>query len=108
MAKRVHIALSVKNLQESINDYTKRLGVNPSFIANDKYALFRTDTINLSITQNIDTVCSLRHLGFEDDETTEFQEEIDVNGIKWEKFNQQQQENEIMEFYPEEIKLSDI
>ena len=104
MTKRIHIALAVKNLAESINDYSKRLGVKPSFIAENKYALFRTESINFSITQNKEEAGQLRHLGFEDGKATKFSETTDVNGIKWEHFNQKQQEDEIFKFYPEAIK----
>jgi hypothetical protein len=101
---RIHIALAVENLQESIADYSQRLGVTPSWIATNKYALFRTDTLNLSLSVNPAKAGQLRHLGFENDTITDYSQEQDVNGIKWEYFNKQQQEQEILEFYPEAVK----
>ena len=102
--KKIHIALAVENLQESIADYSQRLKCSPSWIAKNKYALFRTATLNLSLNVNKNQVGKLRHLGFEDNAITDYREEKDVNGIKWEYFNEQQQEQEILEFYPEAVK----
>ena len=99
MTKRVHIAIAVRDLSESIKDYSKRLEVAPTCVIKNKYALFRTELINLSITENIKEAGQLRHLGFEDDQVLEFSEEEDINGIKWEKFNQKLQEDEIVKYY---------
>jgi hypothetical protein len=104
--QRIHIALAVKNLDESIKDYAQRLAVQPSFVANDKYALFRTDMLNLSITQDQENAGQLRHLGVENSQAQDCTYDYDVNGIKWENFQQQHQENEILEFYPEAKKYS--
>ena len=102
--KKIHIALAVENLKDSIADYSQRLKCSPSWIANNKYALFRTDAINLSLSVNPAKAGQLRHLGFEDDAVTDYSQEKDVNGINWEYFNEQQQEQEILEFYPEAVK----
>ncbi|MFT5420333.1 MAG: hypothetical protein ACI9D5_001077 [Candidatus Endobugula sp.] len=49
--KKLHIAISADKIEESIKDYTIRLGVEPcSFIANES-ALWRTDFLNVSIRQ---------------------------------------------------------
>jgi len=44
---------------------------------------------------------ALRHLGCEDASATELSKETDVNGIGWDRFNVQQQSNEIAELWPE-------
>lgn len=94
--KKLHIALSTDKIEESIKDYTIRLGVEPcSHIANE-YALWRTNILNVSIRQ--DSSCKpgeLRHLGWEDSSASEFSEDKDVNGITWERFSAQQQADEI-------------
>tara|TARA_R110001599_G_scaffold69522_1_gene195964 strand:+ start:598 stop:993 length:396 start_codon:yes stop_codon:yes gene_type:complete len=102
IVKRLHIAISTNKIEETIKDYTIRLGVEPcSFIPNE-YALWRTDYLNVSIRQ--DPTCKpgeLRHLGWEDNSALEFSEEKDINGIKWERFSAQQQADEINELWPE-------
>lgn len=100
--KKLHIALSTKNVADSIRDYTARLGVKPCSLIENEYALWRTESLNLSIRR--DPSCKageLRHLGWEDESASEFSKEIDVNGIVWENFNAQQQANEINELWPE-------
>lgn len=100
--KKLHIAISTDKIEESITDYTIRLGVEPcSFIPNE-YALWRTDFLNVSIRQ--DSTCKpgeLRHLGWEDSSVSEFSEDKDVNGITWERFSAQQQADEINKLWPE-------
>lgn len=99
--KKLHIAISTDRIEESIKDYTFRLGVEPcSFIANE-YALWRTDSLNVSIRH--DLTCQpgeLRHLGWEDNSVAEFSEEKDINGIVWERFSAQQQADEINQLWP--------
>ena len=100
--KKLHIAISTNKIEETVSDYSARLGVQPcSFIPNE-YALWRTDSLNLSIRQ--DSNCrtgELRHLGWEDAAASEFSQETDVNGIVWERFSAQQQADEINELWPE-------
>lgn len=94
--KKLHIAISTNRIEESIKDYSERLGEAPcSFVANE-YALWRTETLNFSIRQ--DPTCTsgeLRHLGWEDNTALDFSEEKDVNEITWERFSAQQQADEI-------------
>ena len=100
--KKLHISISTSKLDESIKDYSKRLGQQPCSFVSDEYALWRTDTLNFSIRRDKD--CSpgmLRHLGWEDDHALEFGSEIDVNGITWENFNANQQADEINELWPQ-------
>ena len=42
-----------------------------------------------------------RHLGWEDPSATEFSQDIDVNGIVWERFNAQHQADEINQIWSE-------
>ena len=66
-SKKIHLALSVKNLDEVVKDYNKRLGSSPEVFIPNEYALWRTNEVNLSV--RVDPSFqpgSLRHLGFED------------------------------------------
>ena len=100
--KKLHIALSTNTIEESIQDYTIRLGVEPCIVIPNEYALWRTDALNLSIRRDfIGRPGELRHLGWEDSSALEFSEEQDVNGITWERFSPQQQANEINRLWPE-------
>lgn len=98
--KKIHIALSTHNLKESIEDYSQRLSAQPTIIIEEEYALWQTETINFSVRQDkkMDTG-SLRHLGWEDSEAAEFSQDIDVNGILWERFNSQHQLDEINDLW---------
>lgn len=98
---RIHIAISTNNIAATIEDYTKRLGVAPCSVVDGEYALWRTETLNISIRQ--DRNCEpgeLRHLGWEDPSALEFTKDTDVNGIVWERFNAQQQADEINNTWP--------
>lgn len=99
--KKIHIAISTKCLEETVRDYTIRLGAEPCVVL-DEYALWRTDSVNLSIRVDIARSAGrLRHLGWEDPDANEFIADTDVNGIIWENFNAQQQAAEINELWPE-------
>ena len=88
--------------KKTIKDYSVRLGMEPCSYVKNEYALWRTDSLNVSIRQDQScTPGALRHLGWEDDTASSFSEEIDVNGITWEKFSAQQQADEINELWPE-------
>ena len=100
--KKLHIALSTDKVEETIKDYSARLGIKPCSFVPNEYALWRTDSLNISIRQ--DSACKpgeLRHLGWEDPSAHEFTQESDVNGIIWERFNAQQQAEEINERWPD-------
>jgi uncharacterized cupin superfamily protein len=98
--RRIHIALTVRDLTPSIQEYSRRLGVDPCCVVAETYALFRTDQLNLSISVDRDAAGTLRHLGFEDPDAREASVERDVNGIDWERFTQQQQRAEIERKWP--------
>ncbi len=100
--KKFHLAISTDQIDKSIRDYTQRLGTPPCSFIPKEYALWRTDTLNLSIRQ--DATCApgqLRHLGWEDETASEFTNETDINGITWERFSAQQQADEINDLWPE-------
>lgn len=99
--RKIHIALGVSSITDSIADYTQRLAVQPQVIVPDEYALWRTATLNFSIRQiPASEVPGLRHLGWEDDAASAFTDTRDCNGILWEEFGPEQQLQEILELWP--------
>lgn len=99
---KLHLALSTDKIEETIQDYTQRLGQEPCSSVAGEYALWRTETLNLSVRQ--DASCqpgSLRHLGWEDEHAKAFSQDTDVNGIVWERFSAQQQADEINQIWPD-------
>jgi len=100
--KKIHLALSTDRIDDSIRDYSKRLGIKPSVVVANEYALWRTDAVNLSIRQ--DSSCRsghLRHLGWEDSQAVQFSAETDTNGLIWECFTAQQQAEKINTLWPQ-------
>jgi hypothetical protein len=97
--KRFHIALAIANLEESISDYSRRLGQPPSAVVPGQYAMWRTDLLNFSINQKPDNAGQLRHVGFEDDTAEGFSSSIDVNGLEWELFSAAEQDARIVSTY---------
>ena len=99
--KRFHIALAVENLDSSIAEYSLRLEQNPTVVVSDKYAMWRTDTLNFSINQIPDRAGQLRHVGFEDESVQGFSSNYDTNGLEWELFSPEAQDQKIVEIYGE-------
>ena len=100
--KKLHIAISTNKIEESIQDYSARLGINPCSLVFGEYALWRTESLNLSV--RYDPACirgTLRHLGWEDESASEFTQDTDVNEIIWEQFSAQLQADEINKLWPE-------
>ncbi|MDF7798894.1 hypothetical protein P4C99_05440 [Pontiellaceae bacterium B1224] len=94
--KKFHLAISTNRMEETIRDYSARLGAKPCSMVEGEYALWRTDALNVSIRQ--DPTCkpgALRHLGWEDDTAEGFTQDADVNGITWERFRAEDQADEI-------------
>jgi len=97
--KRFHIALAVANLEESILDYSRRLGQPPSAAVPHRYAMWRTDLLNFSINENPERAGQLRHVGFEDDTVEGYSSSVDVNGLEWELFSAAEQDARIVSAY---------
>ena len=97
--RRIHIALAVDSLDDTIVDYTRRLGAEPVAVVPGKYALWRTPEVNLSINADVGSDQRLRHLGFEDDTVAEKTEDHDVNGIMWEAFTSAWQDEGLVRVY---------
>ncbi len=94
--RRIHIALAVADFPASVADYTDRFRQQPCCIVAGKYALWRTDILNFSISVNPEQAGRVRHLGIEDDSAEALTEDTDVNGMMWELFSAQQQNQEIL------------
>lgn len=86
--KRFHIALSVRDLDLPIRDYSARLGAAPCVLVPGEYALWRTQSLNVSIRKTSEEPGTVRHLGWEDPEASAFSEARDVNGLLWERFTE--------------------
>jgi hypothetical protein len=98
--KKIHIAIGVSDIARSVTEYSKRFGCPPVVVIPHEYALWRTESVNFSIRQAPQAPGALRHLGWEDDSTQEFSQDVDVNGITWERFTAEQQAREIKETWP--------
>ena len=99
--KRIHVALAVSNLDDAIADTRHRLGVEPCVVVPDTYALFRTASVNLSLTEDASKAGRLRHLGIEDPDASAFTSEPGPDGFVWERFTAEQQADEINTFWPQ-------
>lgn len=100
--KKFHLAICTHDLTASVEDYSQRLGQPPQLVVEDEYALWRTDSLNVSL--RYDQSCShgeVRHLGWEDETATEFSSDTDSHGILWERFSFAQQSEEIKALWPE-------
>lgn len=96
--KRFHISIAVSDFSASVADYTKRLGCDPVVTVKDRYALWKTELLNFSISHKKNEISGrVRHIGFEDDSLKNFAEEADCNGIIWEYFSPEAQSQEINE-----------
>ena len=99
--KRIHVALAVSKLDDAIADTRARLGVEPCVVVPGTYALFRTASVNLSLTENAEQAGRLRHLGVEDPEAPAFTSDPGPDGFVWERFTAEQQADEINAYWPE-------
>lgn len=98
---RLHLAIGVKNITDSIQGYSKRFDCKPVVVIENEYALFRTESLNVSIRKVDDDKLGLRHLGWEDENYNGFTEETDCNGFTWEHFRKEDQIKEILGVWPE-------
>ena len=99
--KRFHISISVIDFAAAIADYSARLGSTPCVVADNRYALWRTELLNFSNScKEGQPAGMVRHIGFEDDAEKNFREEKDTVGIIWEYFSTEAQQREIDEKIP--------
>ncbi|NNC64141.1 MAG: hypothetical protein HKN84_05105 [Gammaproteobacteria bacterium] len=99
--RKLHVAISSNDIARTVEDYSQRLGCDPCVVIPEEYALWRTDTVNLSVRRDgTATPGSLRHLGWEDPDAKAFSTDTDVNGIVWEHFSAEQQADEINDAWP--------
>jgi len=75
------------------------VGQPPTAVVPGQYAMWRTDLLNFSINESPDRAGQLRHVGFEDDSATGYTCTRDVNGIEWELFSRQEQDERIVAAY---------
>jgi hypothetical protein len=102
--KRFHISIAVSDYAAAVADYSKRLGVGPCVFLEGRYALWRTELLNFSISCKEGQVAGVvRHIGFEDAEEAGFREETDSAGIIWEYFTEETQMQEIHDKFPNAI-----
>ncbi len=99
--KKIHIAIGVLDIARSVEDYSRRLECAPSVVIPNEYALWRTANVNFSIRRVSQSSGTLRHLGWEDASVSQFSQDVDVNGITWERFNAKLQAKEIKESWPQ-------
>jgi len=99
--KRFHLALGTADVDASVVDYSARLGAAPVVHVAGQYALWRTDSLNVSIRHDAERPGTLRHLGWEIPDTDAFTTSTDVNGIVWERFSADQQMDEITALWPD-------
>ncbi|HRQ56692.1 MAG TPA: hypothetical protein PLN31_04685 [Azoarcus taiwanensis] len=99
--KPLHLALGVRDIAETVTDYTHRIGCPPVLVVPGEYALWRTAQLNLSVRRVAEEqVGQLRHLGWEDDTAKGFSNDVDCNGVLWERFDAREQAREIREIWP--------
>ncbi len=100
--KKFHIAISTNQIAETIEDYSTRLGMPPCCVVEGEYALWRTESLNVSVRQDDNyQPGTMRHLGWEDSDAQEFTQDTDVNEIVWERFSAQAQADEINSLWPD-------
>ena len=101
MTKRFHISVSTTDFNASLEDYTNRLGAKPDRVLPGRYARWRTELLNFTVSCKPDQPGGIiRHIGFEDDTASGFHEERDTNGIQWEVFTRDAQDDEIGKLVP--------
>ena len=100
--KKIHVAIGVSDIERCVREYNRRLRQEADLVIPNQYALWRTQTLNLSIRKvSEEEAGKLRHLGWENPEAPEFSSDYDCNGILWEEFTTEQQDQEIERTWPE-------
>lgn len=98
MSKKFHISISTEDYDASVKEYSQRLGCTPNKEVKGRYARWRTALLNFTISCKPGQKGGIvRHIGFEDDAAEVFSENMDANGITWERFSLKQQDDEIEE-----------
>lgn len=97
---KVHIAIGVANVERSLDEYSRLLGIEPELVVAGEYALWRTEILNLSIRRTPDEVGTVRHVGFEREDAGAFSAITDQNGVLWETFSREDQLREIELAWP--------
>lgn len=100
-AMKVHLAVSVSDVDVSVAEYTRLLGRAPVVVVPGEYALWRTEVLNFSIRRTTEAPGQVRHVGFEREDAPHFSEYRDVNGLVWETFGKTQQADEIKATWPD-------
>lgn len=99
--KKLHLAISTDDIAATVQDYSHRLSAQPCVVVDGEYALWRTETLNISVRKDVSIPKgTVRHLGWEEPTAAEFTAEVDTNGITWEHFTAGQQAEEINELWP--------
>lgn len=99
--KKLHIAISTDDIAGTVQDYSQRLSAHPCVVIDGEYALWRTDTLNVSVRRDTSIQKgTVRHLGWEDTTATGFTADVDINDITWERFTADQQAEEINDLWP--------
>ncbi|WP_454064087.1 hypothetical protein [Candidatus Nitrospira salsa] len=99
--KKLHLAIGVSNIEASVEEYSRRLEQTADVVIPDQYALWRTQTLNVSIRKvGSAAVGQLRHLGWENSEATALTSENGGDHILWEEFSAEQQAQEIEKTWP--------
>ncbi|WP_181919476.1 hypothetical protein [Alkalilimnicola ehrlichii] len=100
--KKLHLALGVADIEATVADYSQRFGQAPELVIAGAYALWRTDTLNVSVRKVAEEDAGkLRHLGWEVAGAEAFTSDLDCNGILWEQFAAEHQAAEIKDAWPE-------
>ncbi len=102
--KRFHISISVGDYAAAVAEYSARLGCEPCVTKQGRYALWRTELLNFSISHKAEQPAGMvRHIGFEDNAESGFREEKDGVGIIWEYFSAEAQAKEIEDKIPDAV-----
>jgi catechol 2,3-dioxygenase-like lactoylglutathione lyase family enzyme len=104
MTKRFHISVSTTDFDASVRDYSTRLGARPDVVIANRYARWRTEILNFTVSCKPGQPGGLiRHIGFEDEAEAAFREGRDANGITWEYFDGHAQDAEIKKLEDEHL-----
>lgn len=101
--KRFHLSIAVPDYEAAVADYSARLGCEPEACVPGRYALWRTELLNFTISCKPGQAPGVRHVGFEDAAEGGMREEVDAAGLVWEYFNAEAQREETLLKMPQLI-----